>query len=482
MKDAFTPEWLEAHRVEVDGMGDDQVVGIGHVMAELASILGRLADPDRAAALGARLPRGVIFSGRPGTGKTLCARWFGSKLSARARADGQAAVPFYELSSDELSPERMRGLMRYLADTHPRSAVYLDEIDSWALYRDSDEHSAETRMLLTAALAALDGLVPTAGPVVMASSTRPVRLLDAALRRPGRLGLHVAFDLPDEPEREALLRLYARGHPMADDIDWAHAARLTREETPAAIAQLIDDAAGIALAAGHASIEMADVLAAIRRGGEVVPDTLDQLDPAVLARTCLHEAGHVAVGVGLEGPNFVYSVRLTPVGGATAVGAESVDLALLPDGLLRSHLAVGYGGLAAELAVYGDATLGAEEDLSSVTQGLLRRLGAGLDRGFPPISPSGFGHQLPEVLRARQAEAAIATADELRVLAEACVAANRDAIVRFAAILAQARELSGAALQSAIAQAGFVRIERPGSGSQPGTQSPAGRGPGTATR
>ena len=457
MGEPFTPEWLESHRVEIDGLRDDEVIGIGHVKTELASVLGRLADPAGAAALGANLPRGMIFSGPPGTGKTLCARWLASRLSARAQADGEAAVPFYELSSDELSPERIRGLMRHLAAAHPRSVVYLDEIDSWAVYRDYDAHSPETRLLLTATLAALDGLVPTAGPVVIASSTRGIRQIDRALRRAGRLGFHVLFGLPDEVERRALFDLFTRRRPLAGPLDWDHAARLTRERTPAEIAQLVDDAAGHALAEHRTALAMGDILWAIRRGGEVVPELF--MDAAVLERTCVHEAGHVAVAVGLEGPSFVYSVRLLASGGQTAVGSEAVNLAQVPDRHLLSHLAVAYGGLAAELSVYGDATMGAENDLSSVSGGLLRRIGAGLDPGFPPIHPEAFDRQLPEDLRARMGAAAIRTAEGLRALASAAVDANRVPIERFAAILAQAGELSGVALQDAIADAGFVCLD-----------------------
>ena len=460
MGEPFTPEWLEGHRVEVDGLRDDQIVGIGHVMTELASVLGRLADPAAAAALGARLPRGLIFSGPPGTGKTLCARWLASRLSQRARADGEAAVPFYELSSDELSPERMRGLMRYLAEAHPRSVVYLDEIDSWAVYRDFGSHSPETRLLLTAALAALDGLVQTGGPLVIASSTRPVRAIDAALRRAGRLGFHVLFDLPDEIERRALFELYTRGRPRAEALDLDTAARLTRDLSPADIAQCVDDAAGHALAQGRTRLATEDVLWAVRRGGEVAPEGL--ADPAVLARACVHEAGHVAVAVALEGPAFVYAVRLTATGGETAVGAESARPAQVPDRRLRHHLAVGYGGLAAELAVYGDGTTGGAEDIAGVTRGLLVRVAAGLDAGFPPIHPDPFRRQLPARLKTRLADAVVATAQELRSLADAAVAANRAPIERFAALLAEAHELTGDALQEAIALAGFVRLE-PGS-------------------
>ena len=155
----------------------------------------------------------------------------------------------------------------------------------------------------------------------------------------------------------------------------------------------------------------------------------------------------------------MYAVRLAATGGATSVGAESQRLEQTPDRLLRSHLAVSYGGLAAEIAIYSDSTMSAESDLETSTELLLRRIGAGLDPGFPPVSPSGFGRYLPDELADLQARAVVATAKELHALATSAVAANLAAIRKFAASLA-ARELTGEALQAVIAEAGFVRLER----------------------
>ena len=455
MGEPFSPDWLESHRVDIDDIRDEQIVGIGHVMLELRSILGRLGDPERASAMGAWLPRGMVFSGAPGTGKTLCARWLASKLSAQAQAAGGAAVPFYELSSDELSPERLRGLMRYLAEIHPRSVVYLDEIDSWAVERDFEGHSPETRLLLTAALSAFDGLVPSSGPLVIASSTRPYRSLDPALRRAGRLGFRVLFGVPDEDERVALFALFGDARPLAGPIDWQKAARLTRGHTPADIAQLVDDAAGHALVEGRDALAERDVLWAIHRNGEVVPE-LDS-DAEVMDRLCVHEAGHVAVAVALEGPAFVAAVRLAATGGATSTGAEARNLGQVPDRELRSHVAVSYGGLAAELAIFGDATMGAESDLSGATRLLLRRVGAGLEPDFPPLDPDAFP-AVSDELGEHLWRAVAGRSEELADIAAHAVLANLEPIRRFAAALAAEHELTGEPLRAAIEAAGFIRI------------------------
>jgi cell division protease FtsH len=165
MSRAFTPEWLESHRVDVAALRRADVVGIGHALAEIDALSARLREPERAAAMGLTPPRGILLWGDPGLGKTLCARYLAASLGD--------AVPFYEVSADELTPDRIRGSLRHLAAAHPRSVLYVDEIDTIGMSRDYGGHDPETRMRLTSLLAALDGLTATDGPVVIASSNRP---------------------------------------------------------------------------------------------------------------------------------------------------------------------------------------------------------------------------------------------------------------------------------------------------------------------
>ena len=116
MSARFTPDWLEGHRVDVSTLRRTDIVGIGHVLAEIDSLVARLRDPARAAAMGVEPPRGILLWGEPGLGKTLVARYVAASL-------GSGEVPFYEVSADELSPDRIRGAMRYLAERHPRSSL-----------------------------------------------------------------------------------------------------------------------------------------------------------------------------------------------------------------------------------------------------------------------------------------------------------------------------------------------------------------------
>src|SRR3954468_5642458 len=161
----FRSAWLESHRVDVSTLRRTDIVGIGHVLSEIEALIARLRDPAAAKAMGVESPRGILLWGDPGLGKTLVARYLAASL-------GQD-VPFYEVSADELTPDRIRGALLYLAANHERSIIYLDEIDTIGMGRDYLGHDAETRLRLTALLAGLDGLVSTAGPVVVASSNRP---------------------------------------------------------------------------------------------------------------------------------------------------------------------------------------------------------------------------------------------------------------------------------------------------------------------
>lgn len=443
----FSAQWIESHRVESALIREHQIVGIGHVQREIGSLLARLRNPELVRRSGAEPPRGVLFYGAPGTGKTLTARYVALQLG-----DG---VPFYELSSDELSPERARSILRYLADAHDRAVLYIDEIDGFALDRDAQQHTPTTRAVLVAFLAALDGLVETGGPLVIASSNRHPMFLDDALTRPGRLGFAVGFDGPDEDERVELLELFARGRPIEGIIDWRRLGQLSRGHTPAGLRQALDDALGLALADGREVIREADVLDALRRGGRVVPEVNLQEDD--LRRICAHEAGHVAVAVALMGADWVHAVDISEHGGVTHVGDEHDAVVSLPDATVRTQIVVHYGGMAAERLLFGEPSLPSDHDMSRATSGLIQRIESGMDSHFPPIAPSAFGDSLAEALRARLLDVVEGHAAEAQQVAIGIVDANRAGIEQFAERLFGERSLSGEPLQTAITEAGFQR-------------------------
>jgi cell division protease FtsH len=442
----FRPAWLEGHRVHVAALRRADVVGIGHVLSEIDALIARLRDPVRAAAMGVEPPRGILLWGEPGLGKTLVARYLAASLGAD--------VPFYEVSADELTPDRIRGALHYLAQNHERSILYLDEIDTIGMNRDYGGHDPDTRLRLTALLAGLDGIISTAGPVVVASSNRSPSFLDPALVRSGRLGFKVRFDAPDEDERIELFALFTRSIPTDPGIDWRHPARLTRGRTPADLRQLVDDAAGMALAAGRDLVEAEDVLTAIRRGGSIEPE--DSLDPGTRTRIAIHEAGHTAVAIATRGASYVSSVRLAATFGATATGDEAIDVLHQPDDEIRDQLAISFGGIAAEIAILGQGSLGGRSDVSQTTLTALGRIAAGLADDRAPLDLDHLGRNVADSLKEALAAAIADPIAEARARAFAIVALNHEPIRTFAAALEAAGELTGDELRSAIDDAGFV--------------------------
>jgi ATP-dependent Zn protease len=449
MSDEFTSAWLESRRVSAGPISPDDIIGIGHVRDEIASVLARLRDPDRVEQAGGRLPRGLLFYGPPGTGKTLTARYLVSALGSD--------VPMYETSADELSPERIRGAIRYLAEAHPRSVLYVDEIDTFALERDAATHDTRTRQQLVAMLAALDGIVESTGPVVIASSNRPPFFLDRAIVRPGRLGFHLRFGLPDEAEREALFALFSKERSTDGPIDWALAARLTRGRTPAALRQALDDALGHALAAGRSGISNDDVIAAIARNGDIEPErpTNHEEDWVV----AVHEAGHAAVGAVLYGPERIYAMKLGPIASSTEFGDQQAPPRFVTATEMASSIAVSYGGWAAERSFFGEPSSGCEMDFASATELTLRRVEAGMEPGFPLVSFKTLGRLVGGALRRRLNDTVVGRTEEAAQLAIAIIEANREGISKLAHALVAEQTLTGDQLAAILADADFRRPE-----------------------
>lgn len=450
----FSPAWLERHRVRVAPVPREAIVGLSHVMTELSSLVGRLSDAAGAAALGAPLPRGVLFHGEPGTGKTLVARFLASSL--------ESGVPLYELGADELSAARLRGAMRHLSAAHERSVVFLDEIDQWAMSRDSPYHDPDTRLVLTGALAALDGLESASGVLVIAASNHGPESLDPALVRAGRLGIHIEFGVPDEHERVDLLGRTLRERPTSGDIDLRRLAALSRGRTPAALVGMVDDAAGLALARGARTIEQADLVSALRRSGGI--DAHADLLPSERFRVAVHEAGHTCVALTLRGAGWVHAVRVDSRGGRTEIGPETRRHGLLPDDEMQDLAIVAMAGFAAEREVLGSPSLGGSDDIATATMTGFERITSGIEPGVPPIGLSELRQYLPGSLKRLAIDAIAAKLESARTDAARIVAERGPAIERFARLLDASGELVGAELAAAISESGLVALPLPDAG------------------
>lgn len=444
----FTPTWLENHRVAMrEPVTADAIVGIGHVLEAVRGLLGKLRNPELMASLGAEPPRGILFHGRPGTGKTLVARYLASELGAD--------VPMYELSADELTPARVRKLFSHLAANHDRCVLYLDEIDLVALNRNMA--TEEARKILVALLAALDGIASTSGPILIASSNRPPMHLDPALMRPGRIGVHVPFDVPDEQEREALFKHFLGSRPISSDVDFGDLATQSAAMTPAEIRGVVDDATGLAVADARVKTTNDDLRRALRRGGVVLPEEQATPDPDKLKRIAIHEAGHIVVAVAIGGADWVRQVTIREDGGETALGQRGASDDFMTAVEVGDSIIVGFGGIAAEEELYGSASMNSAGDVERATTlaCMLARIGqldgaGAIDR---EVARAYLGVPVPDAA----ASVVTATLVGARRTAAEIVHESHAAIHRLADILGEREGVyTGPALHSAIARSGLL--------------------------
>jgi cell division protease FtsH len=356
------------------------VAGTQGAAEDLREVVDFLRAPAAFAALGARVPKGVLLVGPPGTGKTLLAR----------AVAGEACVPFYQLSGSEvtgfivgLGAHRIRSL--FAKARRKGGVIFIDELDALGGARGRNNSHNEDDRTLNQLLVEMDGFSPTEGVVVIAATNRPDDL-DAALRRPGRFDRHVTVGLPTSDGREAILRLHVerRRVPIAADVDLQRLARLTPGASGAELANLLNEAAIFAVR-GHSSIvDWSHFEAARDRmllGKERVGFRAADREWKIVA---YHEAGHAIAGVVACPEDGLHKVTIQPRGRAMGVAHFSPDddRHLHPKSYLESQIIKGLGGRVAEELIFGaeHVTGGAESDLvhvNRIARRMIYRLGMG---------------------------------------------------------------------------------------------------------
>ncbi len=351
----------------------DDVAGAEGPKAELREIVEFLKDPAKFRRLGAEIPHGVLLIGPPGTGKTLLAR----------AVAGEAGVPFFSITGSEfvemfvgVGASRVRDLFRQ-AKAHRPCIIFVDEIDAIGRQRGvaglTGAHE-EREQTLNQLLAEMDGFEPNEGIIVLAATNRP-DILDPALLRPGRFDRRVVVDLPTLSEREAILKLHARGKPLASDVDLRTIARGTPGFSGADLENLLNEAALLAARAGKNRIERED----LERARDKVMMGLERRSMIISPeeRRCMayHEAGHAVVAAVLPHADPLHKVTIVPRGRALGLTQQlpAEERHLYTREYLHDKLAVLMGGRAAEELVLGTATSGAENDLKEATR-LARRM------------------------------------------------------------------------------------------------------------
>ncbi|MGW2047826.1 ATP-dependent zinc metalloprotease FtsH [Streptomyces sp. NPDC001858] len=353
------------------------VAGIDEVKGELDDVVDFLEHPDVYRRMGAKMPRGVLLAGSPGTGKTLLAR----------AVAGEAGVPFFSASASEfiemivgVGASRVRELFAEARKVAP-SIIFIDEIDTIGRVRSGGASVGghdEREQTLNQILTEMDGFSGAEGVIVIAATNR-ADILDPALTRPGRFDRVVNVSPPDRAGRAAILRIHTREIPLAADVDLVQVARTTPGMTGADLANLANEAALLAVKRGQEQVTASDLSEALEKVQLGAERTL-VMPEEDRRRTAYHESGHALLGMLQPGADPVRKVTIVPRGRALGVtlSTPEVERYALSEEYLRGRIIGALGGMAAEHVIYGVVTTGAENDLeqvSNIARGMVARWG-----------------------------------------------------------------------------------------------------------
>ena len=353
------------------------VAGAEEEKEELQEIVEFLKDPKRYLELGARIPKGVLLVGQPGTGKTLLAK----------AVAGEAGVHFLSISGSDfvelyvgVGASRVRDLFDQAKRNSP-AIVFIDEIDAVGRRRGAGLGGGhdEREQTLNQLLVEMDGFGSNEGVVVMAATNRQ-DILDPALLRPGRFDRQIYVGYPDIKGREAILKVHARNKPLGDDVSLAELAKGTGGFTGADLENLMNEAALLSARKRHRFIGMAELNEAVIKviaGPEKKSRVVIQRERKL---TAYHEAGHAIVIHDLPTQDPVHEITIIPRGmaGGMTISLPQEDVTFQSRQQLTEHIAVCLGGRAAEQLALGDISTGAGNDLqraSSIARNMVTRYG-----------------------------------------------------------------------------------------------------------
>ncbi len=351
---------------EVQKVTFADVAGAKEAKQELTEIVDFLKNPKKFIEIGARIPKGVLLMGAPGTGKTLLAR----------AVAGEAGVPFFSISGSEfvemfvgVGASRVRDLFD-TAKKHSPAIIFVDEIDAVGRMRGSGVGGGndEREQTLNQILVEMDGFEPSVSVIVMAATNRP-DVLDPALLRPGRFDRRVMIDLPDRKDREEILLTHARKKPMGPDVKLSVIAERTPGFSGADLANLMNEAAILAAREDRKEVTQYDLIVSIEKvmlGPERKSHVLNKKEKEI---TAYHEAGHAIVASVLPYADPVHKVSIISRGRAAGytlkLPLEETKMQSRKEFL--DDIAVSLGGYIAEKTVFGDITTGASNDLQVLT-------------------------------------------------------------------------------------------------------------------
>ena len=344
------------------------VAGLKEEKEELEEIVDFLRAPKKYTKLGARIPKGVLLVGSPGTGKTLLAKAIA----------GEAGVPFFSISGSDfvemfvgVGASRVRDLFEEAKKNAP-CIVFIDEIDAVARRRGTGMGGGhdEREQTLNQMLVEMDGFGVNEGIIVMAATNR-VDILDPAIMRPGRFDRKVHVGRPDVGGREEILSVHAKNKPLGDDVDLKQIAQTTAGFTGADLENLLNEAAIIAAKEDRAYITQADIKKAFVKvgiGAEKKSRVISEKEKRI---TAFHESGHAILFHLLPDVGPVYSVSIIPTGAGAAgytMPLPERDDMFNTKGKMLQDIIVSLGGRVAEELVFDDITTGASQDIKQATR------------------------------------------------------------------------------------------------------------------
>ena len=344
------------------------VAGLKEEKEELEEIVDFLKDPSKYTRVGARIPKGVLLEGAPGTGKTLLAKAIA----------GEAGVPFFSISGSDfvemfvgVGASRVRDLFEE-AKRHSPCIVFIDEIDAVARRRGTGMGGGhdEREQTLNQLLVEMDGFGVNEGIIVMAATNR-VDILDPAILRPGRFDRKISVNRPDVGGREDNLKVHAKNKPLAEDVDLKQIAQTTAGFTGADLENLLNEASIVAAKQNRTYIIQEDIKKAFIKvgiGAEKKSRIISEKEKKI---TAYHEAGHAILFHVLPDVGPVYTVSIIPTGlgaaGYTMPLPENDEM-FITKGKLLEDIMVSLGGRIAEEIIFGDITTGASSDIKKATK------------------------------------------------------------------------------------------------------------------
>jgi len=348
------------------------VAGADEVKEELAEIVEFLKNPKKFNELGAKIPKGVLLFGSPGTGKTLLAR----------AVAGEAGVPFFTISGSDfvemfvgVGASRVRDLFEQAKKSAP-CIVFIDEIDAVGRQRGAGLGGGhdEREQTLNQLLVEMDGFAPNEGIIIIAATNRP-DILDPALLRPGRFDRQVVVDVPDLAGRKEILKVHVRGKPLADNVDLEVLARRTPGFTGADLANMVNEAALLSARFEKHEIGMKELESSIERviaGPEKKSKVISEKEKRLVS---YHEAGHALVGYLLPNTDPVHKVSIIPRGraGGYTLLLPKEDRYYMTRSMLLDQVTMLLAGRVAEAVVLQEISTGAQNDLERAT-GTVRKM------------------------------------------------------------------------------------------------------------